>query len=154
MRFTIVEIDIKVVFRESFRNVLLISWLVDLNKIPEHSYSSNFESLPYKRGLKILFGQTDNKLVQFSLNGEWSSSQGINKKRPYLIIGWLKQKIREHFYSSNFKSLTNKSGLKIWFGQFSQFSSLIIEFKKMYYLMIGLQNSRTLLIIQLWKFDK
>ena len=42
------------------KNVLSHDWLT-LTKIRKHFYLSNFESLTYKSGLKMLFGQTNNK---------------------------------------------------------------------------------------------
>ena len=83
----------KVVFHESFINGWLISWLVDFNENPKALLLIQLCSLTYKSGLKMLFGQTNNKLSQFSsIMVKRSSSQGINEIRPYLIIGWLKHK--------------------------------------------------------------
>ena len=85
--FTVVEIDKKVVFMKVLQTGDSSHDWLTLTKIREHFYLSNLESLTNISGLKMLFGQTNNKLSQFSsIIVKRSSSQGINKKRPYLKI--------------------------------------------------------------------
>ena len=87
-----------------FKTAALSHDCLTQTKMVEHFYSSNYKSLTNKSGLKMLFGQTNNKLSQFSsIIVKISCLQKIKEKRPYLLIGLLKQKTENTFTHQTLK---------------------------------------------------